>query len=494
MEITKLETAGEEKVRFFSRLCRWLKALLGKLSTKVVKVVKSIIKLGQDDPRRVTHSLKVALALTLVSILYYWRVLFDGIGIAGIWAVITVVVVFEFTVGATLSKGLNRGFATFIAGALGLGATHIASLFGVKGEPIVLGIFVFLLAAASTFSRSFPRIKARYDYGVLIFILTFSMVTVSGYHVEGILEMSNQRLLTIAIGGGTCMIISAFVCPVWAGEDLHKLISSNIENLANYLVGFGGEYFPLPKDGKSAGIVSKSKESFLQGYKSVLNSKSSEESLANFARWEPGHGHFKFRHPWKQYLKIGALARQCAYQIETLNGHINSDAQVPPEFLQIIQDSCKTMSIESGKALKALAVAIKTMEEPKDACEHLENSKTAVKDLKIALKAASLETADILAIVPAATVASILVEIVKGVEKISKSVHELSELAHFKKAVECTVSQEKPLLLHRGSVHPVLLDGEDAHVIITVGETNIGSQENEINPQAPKGPKPREEA
>ncbi|TQD73788.1 hypothetical protein C1H46_040679 [Malus baccata] len=490
---TELETAGEEKVRFFSRLCRWLKALLGKLSTKVVKVVKSIIKLGQDDPRRVTHSLKVALALTLVSILYYWRVLFDGIGIAGIWAVITVVVVFEFTVGATLSKGLNRGFATFIAGALGLGATHIASLFGVKGEPIVLGIFVFLLAAASTFSRFFPRIKARYDYGVLIFILTFSMVTVSGYQVEGILEMSNQRLLTIAIGGGTCMFISTFVCPVWAGEDLHKLISSNIENLANYLVLVVNIFHYLRMESLQA-LSPKVKESFLQGYKSVLNSKNIEESLANFARWEPGHGHFKFRHPWKQYLKIGALARQCAYQIETLNGHINSDVQVPPEFLQIIQDSCKTMSIESGKALKALAVAIKTMEEPKDACEHLENSKTAVKDLKIALKAASLETADILAIVPAATVASILVEIVKGVEKISKSVHELSELAHFKKAVECTVSQEKPRLLHRGSVNPVLLDGEDAHVIITVGETNIFSEENEINPQAPKGPKPREEA
>ncbi|KAM0990160.1 hypothetical protein ACFX13_008819 [Malus domestica] len=492
MEITELATAGEEKVGAFTRLCGWLKALLGKLSTKVVKVIKSIIKLGQDDPRRVTHSLKVALALTLVSILYYWQALFDGIGVAGIWAVLTVVVVFEFTVGATLSKGLNRGFATFLAGALGLGANHIASLFGVKGEPIVLGIFVFLLATASTFSRFFPRIKARYDYGVLIFILTFSMVTVSGYRVQGILEMAHERLLTIGIGGGTCMIISVFVCPVWAGEDLQKLIASNIEKLANYLEDFGGEYFPLPKNGKS-GMVSKNKESFLQGYKSVLNSKSSEESLANFARWEPGHGSFKFRHPWKQYLKIGALARQCAYQIETLNGHINSDVQVPPEFLQIIQDSCRTMSIEPGKALKALAIAIKTMKEPKDACEHLENSKTAVEDLKIALKAASLETADILAIVPAATVASILVEIVKGVENISKSVHELSELAHFKKAVEPTVSPEKPPLLHRGSVNPVLLDGEDARVIITVGETNIGFQENEVNPQAPKCPKPREE-
>ena len=49
---------------------------------------------------------------------------------------------------------------------------------------------------------------------------------------------------------------------------------------------------------------------------------------ANFARWEPGHGRFHFCHPWKQYLKIGVLARQCAYRIDALNGYFNSDLQV----------------------------------------------------------------------------------------------------------------------------------------------------------------------
>lgn len=47
--------------------------------------------------------------------------------------------------GATLSKGLNRGFATILAGGLGVGAQHIAHLAGEKGEPILLGIFVFIL-------------------------------------------------------------------------------------------------------------------------------------------------------------------------------------------------------------------------------------------------------------------------------------------------------------------------------------------------------------
>lgn len=94
-----------------------------------------------------------------------------------------------------------------------------------------------IAAGASTFARFFPGIKAKYDYGVLIFILTFSMITVSGFRVGELLEMAHQRLSTILIGGSACIFISIFICPVWAGGDLHNLIASNIEKLAAYLDG-----------------------------------------------------------------------------------------------------------------------------------------------------------------------------------------------------------------------------------------------------------------
>lgn len=47
--------------------------------------------------------------------------------------------------GGTLSKGLNRAFATLLAGALGVAAHQIAIHCGEKGEPILLGLFVFAL-------------------------------------------------------------------------------------------------------------------------------------------------------------------------------------------------------------------------------------------------------------------------------------------------------------------------------------------------------------
>ena len=64
-----------------------------------VGFVGKLAKIARDDPRRVAHSLKVGLALTLVSVLYYVTPLFNGWGDSVIWAVITVVVVMEFTVG-----------------------------------------------------------------------------------------------------------------------------------------------------------------------------------------------------------------------------------------------------------------------------------------------------------------------------------------------------------------------------------------------------------
>lgn len=47
--------------------------------------------------------------------------------------------------GATLSKSLNRGCATLLAGALGVGGHHLATAVGERGEAIVLGILVFIL-------------------------------------------------------------------------------------------------------------------------------------------------------------------------------------------------------------------------------------------------------------------------------------------------------------------------------------------------------------
>ncbi|CAI9760884.1 unnamed protein product [Fraxinus pennsylvanica] len=469
----EIDLSNREKA---TRSCSFIKA-------KVVEIAEKTKKIGQDDPRRITHSAKVGLALTLVSFFYYFRPLYDGFGQAGMWAILTVVVVFEYTVGGTISKCLNRGFATLLAGALGIGAEYLATLCGEKGEPVLLGILVFILdelfskslnaAAASTFMRFFPNIKRRYDYGVLIFILTFSLVAVSGYRVDQIIQLAHQRLSTILVGATTCIVISIFICPVWAGQDLHNLAAANIEKLASFLEGFGDEFSRFLGDEGSV-VASKNDKSFLQGYKSVLNAKATEESLANLACWEPGHGRFKFHHPWKQYLKIGVLARKCACHIEALSGYVNSRTQVSSEFYIKIHQPCIIISLESGKALKDLAAAIKNMVHPCDAETHVKNSKAAANELKSIIESSSsLATEDLQEIMPTLVVSSVLIDIIKCVEKISESIHELSKKALFKKA-NSTVTPEKQQqkqLLHFGIVKPIN-DTDCDHVVIEINGTS----------------------
>ncbi|KAI3924168.1 hypothetical protein MKX01_029703 [Papaver californicum] len=459
------ESAGRKNGGFIRRGWSWLKALPERFTDNVVKFAHKVEKLGKDDPRRIIHSIKVGLTLSLVSLLYYFRPIYSGFGSSTMWAIITVVVVFEYSVGATLGKGFNRALATFLAGALGFGVHHLATLAGDKGQPAVRWFFVFLLAAVASFTRFFPGVKARYDYGVLIFILTFCLVSVSGYREAEILELAHQRVSTILIGCLTCVIMSIFVFPVWAGNDFHKLIARNIEKQADFLQGFGELYFGAKGD---------TDMSWLHGYRSVLNSKTAEEAMANFARWEPPHGKFRFRHPWKQYLTIGAMTRQCAYRLEALSNGITSEMKEPSEFKKIITRSCMEICIESGKALLETSSAVKKMTYPFTISTHITNAKTAADDLHTALETITLENTNILDdVMPAASVISLLLEIIECTENIAESVKELACLAKFKGA-DLAMSPEKQTrrLLRRGNIKPHHVENDSVHALITAYSTS----------------------
>ncbi|OMP04184.1 Aluminum-activated malate transporter [Corchorus olitorius] len=463
MEVISAEQ--ETAAGHLTRGCQWLKALPNKISAKIMEIARVTKKLGQDDPRRIIHSLKVGLALTLVSLFYYFKPLYDGFGDSAMWAVLTVVVVFEFSVGATLGKGFNRMLATFIAGALGVGAHSLATLSGRKGEPILVATFVFIIAAIVTFMRFFPKLKARYDYGLLIFILTFCLVSVSGYRDDQVLKMAHERASTIIVGSCISLLVCVCVCPVWVGEDLHNSVSANMEKLGNFLEAFGDEYFKVSEEAQS----SENNKSFLQGYRSVLTSKSGEETMANLARWEPGHGRFGFRHPWKMYLKIGNLNRECAYKIEALNSYLNSKIQTPAEIRGKIQGPCKMVSQECSKALKEMALVLRKMIKTRSTTLHIASTKAAAEELKNLMKPNIWEKADLLEIIPAASVASLLIEIIECIQKIDEAVYELAKVASFRSR-DSVVSPGRSDFLHQREVQQVSDDNNTDHRVITIAE------------------------
>jgi uncharacterized membrane protein YccC len=93
-----IEQGNNEKIAFSEKWLR-LSNFFANVKSKIVGFLKKIKKIAMDDPRRIAHAIKVGLTLTLVSTLYYITPLFDGFGDSSVWAVLTVVVVMEYTAG-----------------------------------------------------------------------------------------------------------------------------------------------------------------------------------------------------------------------------------------------------------------------------------------------------------------------------------------------------------------------------------------------------------
>ncbi|XP_076939602.1 aluminum-activated malate transporter 10-like [Bidens hawaiensis] len=429
------------------RLWDCLKGLVYRFVGRVWTFFKKAWDLGVDDPKKFFHCLKVGVALLLVSLFYYFRPLYDGVGGSAIWAVMTVVVVFEYTVGGTLYKCLNRICATFLAGFLALGIHWIASHSGHQFEPYIMGISLFLLASATTFSRFIPVVKARYDYGCTIFILTYSLVSISGYRVEHLLHIAHERVSTIIIGTCLCIITSMVVFPVWAGLELHLLIPRNMDKIAKSLDCCVADFFGHDDE--------ESKKS-LHGYKCALNAKFSEENMANFARWEPAHGRFNFRHPWKNYLKIGTSSRRCAYCIETLTSCLDSKNQVPESIKKHLESACMNLTTSSSNVIRELATVVSTMTKSRKINMAIDDMKNAVLELQNDLKTlpdlliqrhddkeekqvASSEVTmmPLIEVMPLVSFASLLIETASRIEEnMVKTVEELAESAKFKQPEE----------------------------------------------------------
>ncbi|KAL5138992.1 Aluminum-activated malate transporter 10 [Glycine soja] len=441
--------------------CMW--AVTAGLALKLCKFVKKAWEVGVNDPRKFIHCLKVGIALSAVSLFYYWKPLYDGVGGNAMWAVMTVVVVFEYTAGATICKTVNRMCGTSLAGFLGIGVHWVASRAGEQWEPVIAGVSIVKLidahvfvssASAATFSRFIPSLKARFDYGILIFILTFSLVSISGYRVDELLVMAQYRVCTIIIGSIMCIIVSVIIRPIWAGFELFVLVTGNLDKLANSLRCCVVQYFGGSEASEAESDEVSDKK--LLGYKCVLSSKATEETMANFARWEPAHGRFNFRHPWRQYVKIGASMRSCASCLDALIGCINSDNQASDDMKKNMSSISMKVGANCASVIRELATTIRKMKKSSKLDILVTQMNSAAQELRSLLnscpnlvnplhnskRSTRTETASpddlapkieipLMEIIQVVTVASLLIEIVARVEDIVENVEELSDLANF---------------------------------------------------------------
>ncbi|KAG9142752.1 hypothetical protein Leryth_005514 [Lithospermum erythrorhizon] len=376
-----------------------------------------------QDTKKVIHSFKVGIALVLVSLLYLLDPLFKEVGENAMWAIMTVVVVFEFYAGATLSKGINRGIGTIVGGTLGCLAALLADDAGKIGNAIIVAVSVFSFGAIATYMRMVPRIKKRYDYGVMIFILTFNLVAVSGLRADTVLKLAGQRLSTIGMGFAVCIFISLLVFPMWASDELHNNTSSKFDKLACSIEGCVDEYF---------GTIEMDKENQpkmkLSGCKSVLHSKSTDESLANFAKWEPWHGKFGIMYPWGKYLEIGEILRELASVLLSLKGCINSSRQPSQLSRQTIREPCEIIGLSLAWMLRELGESILKMRKSRAKVLIYPKLQSLKQDLSLPQNIKFQENEENVAVT---SFFFLFTEMVDKVEILAKKVEELEDLACF---------------------------------------------------------------
>lgn len=383
---------------------------------------------SDHDIKKMIHSIKVGISLVLVSLLYILNPLFDQVGENAMWAIMTVVVISEFNAGATLGKGLNRGIGTIVGGGLGCLAAIFAQTIGGVGNSIFIGTSVYIFGSVATYFRLVPKIKNRYDYGVVVFMLTFNLVVVSGARPGvKVWELARERLLNILMGFIIAICVNLFVFPLWASDELHDSIVSRFHNLANTIQGCLEECSKIVKENQP--------DTSFTVCKSVLNSKSKDESLANFAKWEPWHGKFGFSYPWQKYLKIGEIIRELAALILALERCFQASKKLTASLKQtkkVQLEQCEAIGSRIVWTLREVGDSMKQMRKCEGRDNTIDKLKTTREELSLVISTSVIEEFENGEMLPIASLVFLLMEVVEKVGELVIEVGELQDMAGFR--------------------------------------------------------------
>ncbi|XP_051218821.1 aluminum-activated malate transporter 6 isoform X2 [Lolium perenne] len=346
--------------------------------------------LARADPRKPVFALKVSLALVLISLIGFLREPREIVDHT-MWAILTAVLVFEFSIGETLSRGLNRGLGTITAGGLAIAvallATHLGQL-----EKLILIVSTFVVGFFTNLVKLHPKMMP-YEHGFRVFLMTFGYLLVSGYNTGTFTETALYRFVMVAIGAAISVAINICICPIWAGEDLHNLIAENFAGVAKSLEGCVDGYLKCMEYKRIPSTIlayQASDDPLYSGYRAAFEASAREETLVwscsmfttytwiifssilgqcsrmclqlGFALWEPRHGPYKMKNcPWKSFTKVSGALRHCSFAVIALHGCILSEIQATPDNRRIFATEIQKVGKEGAKVLRELGDKVKTM-------------------------------------------------------------------------------------------------------------------------------------
>ncbi|XP_073135611.1 aluminum-activated malate transporter 9-like isoform X2 [Henckelia pumila] len=329
----KMPSISKQKISDCNRYC------VGGVDFSCKSFVLSVREFCKEDVDRVTFSLKVGLAVLVVSLLILC---------------------------ATFNRGFNRALGSLVAGVMAIVVAQIALSTGHVAEPIIIGFSIFIVGTVTSFMKLWPSLVP-YEYGFRVMLFTYCLIIVSGYRMGSPFRTAMDRLYSIAIGGIVAVSVNLLIFPIWAGEQLHKELVNNFASVADALEECVRKY--LQDDGSEQPEFTKTvmdevpDEPAYRKCRSTLNSASKFETLANSAKWEPPHGRFNhFFYPWSEYVKVGAVLRYCAYEVMALHGVLHSEIQAPYNLRITFQKEIQEASSVAAELVRYLGQDIANMQ------------------------------------------------------------------------------------------------------------------------------------
>ncbi|MBA0824872.1 hypothetical protein Goarm_021509 [Gossypium armourianum] len=344
-----------------------------------------------------------------------------------IWSILTVAMMFEYTVGSTFNRGFNRALGRLLAGTLAIGVAQLVLRTGRVVEPIIVGISIFFIGSISSISSSTEKkcIYANveqlcagaitsfmklwpsfvpYEYGFRVVLYTYCLIIVSGYRMGNPIGTAMDRLYPIAIEGFVAVFVNVLVFPIWSGEQFLKELVDNFNLLAAALEDEGLDHQEFTK--------------------AMLLDEFPDEPAYRKCQ-AISHVEFIGQIQVLEYVKVGAVLRYCAYEVMALHGVLHSEIQDP-------LDDLDSASIEKSlNQLSDLKFYHEVMKQSRrlhswpsrevDACGF--STDIVLPGMR------ALESTAALSLI---TFASLLIEFVVRVDNLVEADDELSKIAKFK--------------------------------------------------------------